>query len=67
VLPDLAIGVLPVQVLEERAHSDVHGGCPSPPGSRRADGRGYRAPPAMPSVAIPLCFNPRRPDASGTT
>src|SRR5438445_409449 len=56
---DLAIGVLPVQVLEERAHSDVHGGRPSAPGPR-ADGGGYRARPAMPSAASGISPTARR-------
>jgi len=40
---DLAIDVLPVQVLEERTHPDVHGGRPSAPGPARRRRRLPRA------------------------
>src|SRR2546430_15700403 len=48
---DLAIGVLPVQVLEECTHPDVHGGRPSAPGPR--------APTAEATARRPRCQAPR--------
>jgi len=44
-----ALGLLPVQILEERAHADVHGGRPPAPGPAgpHADAGSYRAPPVL--------------------